>query len=116
MTADQNRHAEPRAAQGGQITRRINAMAMQNIKWPTAPVPCLSLAAWRSQVISRTRTASDNCENIMMQLTMIKSGHVGGYIQGGDPGSWCPHLWTWAVRELGIQSVLDIGCGEGHST
>jgi len=52
----------------------------------------------------------------MTQLNMVKAGHVGGYIQGGDPGSWCPHLWTWVVQELGIKSVLDIGCGEGHST
>ena len=52
----------------------------------------------------------------MTQLNMVKAGHLGGYIQGGDPGSWCPHLWTWMVKELGIQSVLDVGCGEGHST
>jgi SAM-dependent methyltransferase len=52
----------------------------------------------------------------MAQLNMVKAGHVGGYIQGGDPGSWCPHLWQWAVRRFGIRSVLDVGCGEGHST
>lgn len=47
---------------------------------------------------------------------MIKSGHLGGYIQGGDAATWCPQLWTWAVREFSIRSVLDVGCGEGHST
>jgi len=52
----------------------------------------------------------------MTQLNMVKAGHVGGYIHGGDPGSWCPHLWQWAVHEFGVRSVLDIGCGEGHST
>jgi SAM-dependent methyltransferase len=52
----------------------------------------------------------------MTQLNMVKAGHVGGYIQGGDPGSWCPHLWQWVVREFRVRSVLDIGCGEGHST
>jgi hypothetical protein len=52
----------------------------------------------------------------MNDLNMHEDGHLGGYIRGGDPGSWCPNLWTWAVREHGIRSVLDVGCGEGHST
>src|SRR5437773_7040616 len=30
-------------------------------------------------------------------------------------GTWCPHLWSWIVKEFQIQSVLDVGCGEGHS-
>lgn len=42
--------------------------------------------------------------------------HLGGYGHGGDIHSWCPHLWTWAIEKFGIGSVLDIGCGEGHST
>ena len=52
----------------------------------------------------------------MPKLLMVKDGHLGGYIHGGDPGTWCPHLWSWIVKEFHIQSVLDIGCGEGHST
>jgi SAM-dependent methyltransferase len=51
----------------------------------------------------------------MPKLLMVKDGHLGGYIQGGDPGTWCPQLWSSVVREFQIQSVLDIGCGEGHS-
>jgi SAM-dependent methyltransferase len=47
---------------------------------------------------------------------MVKDGHLGGYVQGGDPGTWCPHLWSWVVKEFQIRSVLDVGCGEGHST
>jgi len=42
--------------------------------------------------------------------------HLGGYIPGGDKETWFPKLWKWAVKELKIKSVLDIGCGEGHST
>lgn len=41
--------------------------------------------------------------------------HLGGYIVGGDPATYFPDLWTWFVRELGVTSVLDIGCGEGHA-
>src|SRR5688572_33082149 len=52
----------------------------------------------------------------MAKLEMIKDGHLGGYIRGGDPGTWCPHLWSWVVEQFGIKSVLDVGCGEGHST
>jgi SAM-dependent methyltransferase len=52
----------------------------------------------------------------MPKLEMVKDGHLGGYIHGGDPGTWCPHLWSWIVKEFQIQSVLDVGCGEGHST
>lgn len=42
--------------------------------------------------------------------------YYGGAIKGGDRGSWYPNLWTWIIKELNIKSVLDIGCGEGHST
>lgn len=52
----------------------------------------------------------------MSKLMMVKDGHLGGYIHGGDPGTWCPHLWSWVVKEFQIRSVLDVGCGEGHST
>jgi len=52
----------------------------------------------------------------MPKLMMVKDGHLGGYIHGGDPGTWCPHLWAWVVKEFQIRSVLDVGCGEGHST
>lgn len=51
-----------------------------------------------------------------MPPTMYTEGHLGGYVPGGDPSTWCPHLWTWVVREFKVQSVLDVGCGEGHST
>jgi SAM-dependent methyltransferase len=46
---------------------------------------------------------------------MILDGHLGGYVAGGDPATWCPALWRWTIQELGIRSVLDVGCGEGHS-
>lgn len=46
---------------------------------------------------------------------MVKEGHLGGYIPGGDPGTWCPHLWRWAIETFQVRSMLDVGCGEGHS-
>jgi SAM-dependent methyltransferase len=47
---------------------------------------------------------------------MALDGHLGGYLRGGDPATWCPLLWSWLVERFSIRSVLDIGCGEGHST
>lgn len=45
------------------------------------------------------------------------SSHLGGYVSGdhGDEATWFPDLWSWLVKNLRIESVLDIGCGEGHS-
>ncbi len=58
----------------------------------------------------------------------IQEGHLGGYIKSseqlapsglnvvnGDPLTWSPSLWLWAMSALNVQSVLDVGCGEGHS-
>lgn len=41
--------------------------------------------------------------------------HLGGYIIGGDVATEFPDLWRWLVRELGVKSVVDVGCGEGHA-
>ena len=40
-------------------------------------------------------------------------GHLGGYIEGGDPATYFPALWDWLVNWQGVKSVLDVGCGEG---
>src|SRR5262249_8244967 len=45
----------------------------------------------------------------MPKLEMIKDGHLGGYIRGGDPGTWCPNLWKWAVQHFDVHVVLDVG-------
>lgn len=44
------------------------------------------------------------------------TNHLGGYVPGGDEATWFPDLWEWAVKEFDVRFVLDIGCGEGHST
>jgi SAM-dependent methyltransferase len=45
----------------------------------------------------------------------IQKDHLGGYEQGGDPATYYPDLWDWAVRTWTVSTVLDVGCGEGHS-
>lgn len=44
-----------------------------------------------------------------------KQPHLGGYVPGGDPESFYPILWEWLVSEQGVQSVIDVGCGEGQA-
>lgn len=41
--------------------------------------------------------------------------HLGGYLKGGDAGSYYPSLWAWAAEHFKIGSVVDVGCGEGHA-
>jgi SAM-dependent methyltransferase len=45
--------------------------------------------------------------------------HLGGYIVGltdfGDPNTYATEVWDWMI-DNNIKSVLDVGCGEGHST
>ncbi len=58
----------------------------------------------------------------------IDEAHLGGYIRAantpilhsaagphGDRGTWNPLLWRWAIEDLDVRSVIDIGCGEGHA-
>jgi SAM-dependent methyltransferase len=46
---------------------------------------------------------------------LVQRGHLGGYVAGGDPATWFPDLWDWLVRWEGVESVLDVGCGDGQA-
>ena len=48
-------------------------------------------------------------------MDYVSAGHLGGYLVGGDAATFYPDLWKWLVEELGVKSVLDIGCGEGQA-
>jgi hypothetical protein len=54
-----------------------------------------------------------------MAYGIEKEEHLGGYIIGltnyGDPNSYATEVWDWMVNS-NIKSVIDVGCGEGHST
>lgn len=51
----------------------------------------------------------------------VTQGHLGGYIKSdaafpnGDPMTWCPGVWDWAIQTFNPRRVLDVGCGEGHA-
>ena len=42
-------------------------------------------------------------------------GHLGGCNIKNDYGTYYPIMWEHMVKELGIKSVLDVGCGFGYS-
>ena len=57
----------------------------------------------------------------------VSEGHLGGYLSArhpnaeklnatqGDPATYTPELWKWMVTSLSLSSMLDVGCGEGHT-
>lgn len=48
-------------------------------------------------------------------MTYVEQGHLGGYTPGGDEATYYPDLWAKVVKALDVETVLDVGCGEGHS-
>lgn len=45
----------------------------------------------------------------------VSEGHLGGFLLNKPaPGTWCPEIWDWSVSELGVKSMLDVGCGLGY--
>ncbi len=48
-------------------------------------------------------------------MKMICDGHLGGYIEGGDPRSFVPEVWSRLLADFSIETVLDVGCAQGHA-
>lgn len=40
---------------------------------------------------------------------------LGGNVIGGDRRTFHPDLWSYLVSRFSVESVLDVGCGEGHA-
>jgi hypothetical protein len=57
----------------------------------------------------------------MSEVQFVNEGHLGGYVRStpeyphGDPWTWCPEVWDWAIETFKPQTVVDVGCGEGHT-
>ncbi|MGG3810904.1 methyltransferase domain-containing protein [Methylorubrum rhodesianum] len=51
----------------------------------------------------------------MVHVIDTKRPDLGGNMRHGDIHTWTPRLWNYLVHRFGIQTVLDVGCGEGHS-
>lgn len=39
---------------------------------------------------------------------------LGGNMIGGDPQTYHPALWSFLIDRFSVESLLDVGCGEGH--
>lgn len=47
-------------------------------------------------------------------LVTVVEEHLGGFYTTIDSGSHCPKMFKYLVDNLGIKSVLDVGCGMGR--
>jgi SAM-dependent methyltransferase len=50
-------------------------------------------------------------------MSIAKDPHdpaLGGNMIGGDPQTFHPALWDYLIERFDVESLLDIGCGEGH--
>lgn len=48
-------------------------------------------------------------------MELATKEHLGGYAPDGDPASWYPALWDALIVDLGVRSVIDVGCGGGQA-
>lgn len=51
-----------------------------------------------------------------MAYELIRDGHLGGCVKGGDGDTWDSDIWDILLNEYNIKSIVDVGCGEGWST
>lgn len=52
----------------------------------------------------------------MMYVADQEQPHLGGNIESGDSWTYCPGVWGYVLDRFGISTVLDLGCGRGHSS
>ena len=50
------------------------------------------------------------------KMTIEDKPHVGGFWHDSDPATYFPVLWEHVVKEYGIKTVIDVGCGAGWSS
>jgi len=51
-----------------------------------------------------------------LESDALIDNHLGGCSKRGDPATWTPQVWDTLIKMFDINSVLDVGCGYGHST
>lgn len=55
-----------------------------------------------------------NLQNHGLLATDPDDPSLGGNIVGGDPCTFHPALWEYLIERFTIETILDVGCGEGH--
>ncbi len=53
---------------------------------------------------------------VYQRLGINEESHLGGnnITVEGDPAGFMPNVWGWIIREYGIKTILDVGCGNGR--
>jgi len=46
---------------------------------------------------------------------VICHDHLGGFVRGGDSDTFDPVVWDKFIKDFGVKSLLDIGCGDGYA-
>jgi SAM-dependent methyltransferase len=44
---------------------------------------------------------------------MSTNDHLGGWVPGGDGGTFSPDVWQELITHYNVRSVVDVGCAEG---
>ena len=48
-------------------------------------------------------------------MSSSENSHLGGCIISNDIGTWSPQVWDLLIKKFNVKSVVDVGCGAGHS-
>lgn len=48
-------------------------------------------------------------------VTDVARPDLGGNLRHGDVNTFTPGLWKFLIERFAVESVLDVGCGEGHA-
>ena len=48
-------------------------------------------------------------------MILVQDGHLGGFVQGGDPDTFDPVVWQDLINNFKPCNLIDVGCGEGHA-
>lgn len=51
-----------------------------------------------------------------IKYELIYDEDMGGCVKGGDIDTWEPEIWNELVNNFKINTMYDVGCGEGWST
>ena len=115
-----NRNAEAKPflvqlpVEGGQTACSFMSTSLVALQ-TTPPVLIQSQAAQTPATQPVVAEAAFNHIEIEDFVTEYERPDLGGNIRRGDSYTWCPTLWRYLVERFGIKSVLDVGCGEGHT-
>jgi SAM-dependent methyltransferase len=61
------------------------------------------------------KQGSPTIEGETETFNVVYQDHMGGCALGGDGATYYPKMWDYIVKEYGITSVIDVGCGRAFA-